>query len=303
MSANNSVMLASSNTNQAAMNTQTLLSLPAELIDTVAMNLSKQDLLSFRATCRQLRDSSAFTLCQNHLSIVWISGTSTSFQELTNLLLSPNLPQAQHFATILGIAAPSVDHGWPVDYADLRKRFLPSATDVARLLAAMPNLVDIRLSQHQDVLWYDESTVHYAPVLLRSLNTPGSLQSHLRKLFLTETYIDGSLLTGMLEMYKDSLEEVSLTRITRTGKASWLDIMSALHSTEVSSIKLMLLNSKDERGVKWFVSFLRDICTLPLGEHHQEGIGESYISSKQAKSTLETIVQHRAVYEQKSLFY
>jgi len=302
MSADNSVMLASSNINQAAMNTQTLLSLPAELIDAVAMDLKKRDLLSFRATCRELRNRSAFALCRNHLSIVWISGTSSSFQDLTNLLLSPNLPQAQHFATILGISAPYVDSGWPVDYADLRKRLLPSATDVARLLEAMPNLVDIRLSQRQHPRLGDSSAVHYAPVLFRSLNTPAPLRPHLRELFLAQTCIDGSLLTGVLEMYKNSLKDVSFMNVTRTGKTSWLDIVKALHSTEVSSIKLMLLESKDDRGERKHVMFSDEVCTAPYGEIHKEGIGSFYVRSKQVKSTLEAVLQSGDVYERDSFF-
>jgi hypothetical protein len=87
-------------------NAQTLLKLPPELIDQLAALIdSGPDILSLRATCCYLRDTTALQLCNHYLSPMKISGNSSMVRLLTTTLTSPHLPQAQRMAKTLVVHA------------------------------------------------------------------------------------------------------------------------------------------------------------------------------------------------------
>jgi hypothetical protein len=125
-----------------------LTGLSTELIETVAQHLDKADLLSLRTTCRKLRNDSAYQFCQRYLSNVSTSGTTSSVLESIDVLRSPSLPHAQHFARSLTVRVILIAEGWGIDLDHLRKHLMPGQRDIARLLAAMPNLQHIVLEQH-----------------------------------------------------------------------------------------------------------------------------------------------------------
>jgi hypothetical protein len=304
MSANNSsVVNALSNNTPATPTTPPLLSLPPELIDMVAQALDKPaDLLSFRATCLDLRNGSALAFCRRFFDQVPVntSGSRSSFQELTEMLQSPNLPQAQHFATILAVHVPYAEQGWG-DASEMHKRLAPSPADFKRLLAAMPNLEEFVLRQCLSP--HHSPMVRPAPVLLRVLATPGVHLPRLRRLAVVNAHVDTDLLLNVLETHKHSLENVFLARVLPTGRphgmTAWREILKAIHSNGVSSVKLYTMAYKNIDGGKRYIQFPEHIQTKPEAdtlETREERIGGSFIdSAKQAKAFLEIALTHFGV--------
>lgn len=292
MSANSSSAVnALSNSSSAATTTPPLLRLPPELIEMVAQAVKKPaDLLSFRLTCRDLRDGSAMAFCRRFFNRVQvnISGSSSSFQELTDTLLSTALPPAQHFATILAIRTPFINPGWGIEAAEIHKRLAPSPADVTRLLAAMPNLVEVDIMQF--ILFDTKPMVQAAPALLRGLATPGAHLPRLRRLTLTDMHMETGLLLDVLETHKHSLDFVFLSGVTLTGGSSgmycWLDIFKAIHSTDVSSVKIYFMQFDGD-----LVGFPEEIQTKPDLMPYENGVGESFVNSEHAKSTLEIVLR------------
>jgi hypothetical protein len=295
MSANNSsTVTALGNNPGVAPTTPPLLGLPPELIDMVAQALDKPaDLLSFRATCLDLRNGSALAFCRRFFDKVPVntSGTRSSFQELIETLQSPNPPQAQHFATILAIHVPYMERGWG-DASEMHKRLAPSPADFERLLAAMPNLEETVLTQSSPP--YTSLMVRPAPVLFRVLSTPGAHLPRLRRLTVMDARVESDLLLDVLETHTHSLEHVSLVNVRPTGwsygMTAWLQIFKVLHSTNVSSVRLYAMDCRNRYNNKRYVQFPDWILTKleadPL-ETTEERIGRSFIdSAKQAKSFL-----------------
>jgi len=292
MSANNSsVVNAMGNNISATPTTPPLLSLPPELIDMVAQALDKPaDLLSFRATCLDLRNGSSMAFCRRFFDKVPVntSGTRSSFQELIETLQSPNLPQAQHFATILAVDVPYAERGWG-DASEMHKRLAPSPADVERLLAAMPNLEEIVLTQSLSP--FNSLMVRPAPVLFRALSTPGPHLPRLRRLTVLDARVESDLLLDVLETHTHSLEHVALVRVRpggwSYGMTAWLQIFKILLSTNVSSVQLYAMDCRNRYTNKRYVQFPDWILTKPEAdplETTEERIGGSFIdTAKQAK--------------------
>jgi hypothetical protein len=260
--------------------------------------LDNRDLLAMRATCRELRDGSQLALCRRFFENVSVqtSGTSSSFQALTDTLLSPNLPQAQRFATKLGVGAPIIDVGWPLDVSEMRKRLSPSVADVTRLLVAMPNLVEVFLSE----AIYPKTTMlsRPAPVLLRCLAAPGPHQPRLRRLLIMGLRVDESLLLAVLKAHKHSLDDVFLSKVNMSDGhsglghvSSWIEIWKALHSTKLSSVGLFYMEHLSYDGEFDCIRFPDRIRTNPAIGPDGEGIGSSFINSQQVKATLEIVLR------------
>jgi hypothetical protein len=295
MSACSSVDSALSTINNVApANSQTLLRLPPELVNEVALNLDNSDLISLRATCREMRDGSAFAFCRRYFATdeLEISGTSSSIQDLTDMLLSSNLRSARHFARILKMTAPTVNPSWPIDVAYLRQNLLPSSEDATRLLAAMPNLTYIRLDDLQRFVEPEVSAIHSAPVLLKSLATPGSHLPQLRTLWLSGFRVDAALLASMLEMQKHSLEVIYFASVVTTGTASWMDILKALHSTNVERILIWDMDFVDDNGEVMGFQFPAEVYQAVRDTRDpQPLLDKGYVYSSRAKHTLGMILQ------------
>lgn len=289
MSANNS-----SAVNAMGNNTPPLLSLPAELVDMVAQALDKPaDLLSLRSTCHQLRNGSAREFCKRFFEDLEISGTGSSVRELTDMLLSPSFPWAQHLARSLKATAPRVGPSWPVDITHLRKHLSPSPEDVARLFAAMPKLEQIFLSDcNSEDPSREVSAVHSAPLLLKSLSAPGPHLPHLRQIILLQVCVEGDVLAKVLEAHKHSLEEVFLCMVRTTGSsASWIEVLETLHSTNVSSMRLGYLEAEGDGGNTMRVRFSYELCEK-LQYPDPDGMAiQSNIDTKRVKPVLEVILR------------
>lgn len=283
----------------AASTTPPLLSLPNELIEAVAMHLnSPADLLSMRSTCRHLRNGSAvpFTkLCFK--TTVQISGTGSSIRDMTDMLLSPNLSGAQHLARSLEVKAPGVHLSWPLDVAHLRKSMSPSLEDVQRLLAAMPELkVVFVLDEYPSEHSLEVGAIQSAPILLRGLAAPGSSLPRSRRLVLLNVCIEGSLLVNLFEKHKDSLEDVSLSMVRTSGTTSWVEILTRLHSTNVSSMRLYFLESLDGNGNTIEVLFPTGVYVFGRSAGHEQrvNIGRATVDTVLPKPVLEIILQEWA---------
>lgn len=107
--------------------------------------------------------------------------------------------------------------------------------------------------------------------------------------------VETALLLDVLETYKQSLDFVFMGGVTPTGGAngmsSWLDIFQAIHSAEVSSVKLYYMKFPSRYIVGGCVDFPEAIRTKPELEATEEGIGASFIDSRQAKSMLEIVLR------------
>lgn len=289
MSANNS-----SAVNAMGNNTPPLLSLPAELVDMVAQALDKPaDLLSLRSTCRQLRNASSREYFKRFFNKALISGTGSSIRDLTDMLLSPNLSGAKHVARSLTISSPLVQPTWPIDVTHLRNALMPSPEDITRLFAAMPKLDDIYLEdcKSEDPFW-KVSAVHSAPVLLRSLATPGPHLPHLRRIRLLQVVVDGDLLASVLKAHKHSLEDVFLVMVRITGTStSWIEVLETLRSTNVSAICLHYLEAEGDSGSTMRVRLSDELCKELQHPHYDETARESGIDSRRVKPVLEVTLQ------------
>ena len=165
----------------------------------------------------------------------------------------------------------------------MHKRLAPSPVDVTRLLAAMPNLREVIVIQF--VLYGTTPMVQAAPALLKGLATPGAHLPRLRRLTLSRVEVEAAVLLDLLEMHKHSLDVVFLEAITLTGASNgmycWLDIIEAIHSTEASSVKIFSMQYDGNR-----VGFPEEIQTKPDLMPYENGIGDNFINSQQAISTL-----------------
>lgn len=226
MSDNNSVSSNSSdNTKDEATTPKTLLSLPGELVYMVANRVDKRGLLAVRATCRELRDASALAFCKSYLGPVKISGTSDSVQGLAIVLTSPNLPLAQQ----------TVDRLWirtPVEKQDPEKNHEPNKEDVARLLAAMPNLEAMRFGQDFGVDTIGQESKS-APVFLSSMANLPAQATHLCRLDLIAISLPGNQLDDMPESHRHSLHTVNFELVTLSDQNAWPRILAALHAADL----------------------------------------------------------------------
>lgn len=297
MSANKSSAInALGDNTSAATTTPSLLSLPNELIEVVAMQLnSPADLLSMRSTCRHLRNGSAvpFTkLCFK--TTVQISGTGSSIRDMTDMLLSPNLSGAQHLARSLELKAPGVHLSWPLDVAHLHKNMSPSLEDVQRLLAAMPELrVVFVLDEYPSEHSLEVVAIQSAPILLRGLAAPGPSLPRLRRLVLLNVCIEGSLLVNLFEKHKDSLEDVSLSMVRTSGTTSWVEILTGLRSTNVSSMRLCCLESLDGNGNTIELLFPTGVYVFGRSAGHEQrvNIGRATVDTVLPKPVLEILLR------------
>jgi hypothetical protein len=210
---------------------ETLTGLSTELIDLLAQHLEKADLLSTRATCRKLRNGSAYQFCQRCVSNVNISGTSSSVLESIDVLRSPNLPHAQHSTRGLTVRAILTGKGWGIDLDHLRKHMEPDQRYIVRLLAAMPKLQHIALEQH---FLPNHVTVLESPLLFfKSITTLGERFVHLRSLHLHGLRLVEDELASMLERQTPNLRSVAFLLLTLAGGTStttWAPIIKVLCS-------------------------------------------------------------------------
>jgi hypothetical protein len=239
-----------------------LTGLSTELIETVAQHLDKADLLSLRTTCRKLRNDSAYQFCQRYLSNVSTSGTTSSVLESIDVLRSPSLPHAQHFARSLTVRVILIAEGWVIDLDHLRKHLMPGQRDIARLLAAMPNLQHIVLEQHM--------LQKYVPVLesplifFKPITAPDNRAFHLRSLYLHGLRLDGDELAGVLERQTPDLRSVTflLLTLTRSIKSTpWAQIITILCSMQLERFQFYRLHVLNQDGSSEELTFPMHVYT------------------------------------------
>jgi hypothetical protein len=246
----------------------TITGLSTELIDLLAQHLDKADLLSMRATCRKLRNDSAYQFCQRCLSKVDISGSSSSVRDSIDILHSPNLPHAQHLARSLTVRAMLTGKGWGIDLDHLRKHMEPDQRDIVGLLAAMPNLKHIALKQH---FLQNHVTVLESPLLFfKSITASGSHFVHLRSLSLHGLRLDGDELASMLERQIPNLQSVAFRLLTLTGgtpTTTWTPIIKILSSMPLKRFLFYKLCVLDQDGKSKVLFFPMHVYT-----HAEAGI-------------------------------
>jgi len=181
------------------------------------------------------------------------------------------------------------------DVAHLRQHLLPSSEDATRLLAAMPNLTYIRLDDRDiSALEPEVSVVHSAPVLLKSLATPGPHLPCLRTLWLNSIRVDGAVLASMLELQKNSLETTFLAKIVTTGTASWMHILKALHSTNIERVMLWDMDLVDDNGEVVDFEFPAEVFQAMRAlspQDHQPQLDKGYLYTERVKQMLGVILQ------------
>lgn len=273
---------------------QTLLKLPTELIDTIAEFIDCQSyLFALRATCRTLHDATALQVCKSFFSPMSISGSSKSLRLLTTRLTSPNLPQAQCMARRLIVSAPEVERGpyrLPESFQE------PSIEDVARLLAALPNLDYVRFTDGRDTASHIY-VVKSARLFLACMAKPPIRETiKLGRLDLQDVRLDGDLLASVLESQKDSLRHALFWRVTVTRKNAWPRILAALRSADgLRFIHLSLLQFVDQRGKDRYLKFpkqaLEDFLRRTGAKGIARGWGVRNVDAPWGKAALEIILQ------------
>jgi hypothetical protein len=243
-------------TNTTQDGTATLTGLATELIDLVAQHLKKADLVSLRATCRKLRDDTAYRFCRRCVSNVNISGTSSSVLESIDVLRSPNLPHAQQFARNLTVRAILAGKGWGVDLNHLHKHMEPDQRDIVRLLAAMPKLKHIALEQY--FVANHVSVLESPQLFFKSITTLGERFAHLRSLDLHGLRPDKDELASLLERQTPNLRSVTFLLLTLAGSnptTTWAPIIKILSSLPLERFlfyKLRMLDENDKSEVLFF---------------------------------------------------
>lgn len=125
----------------------------------------------------------------------------------------------------------------------------PSIEEVARLLAALPNLDHMRVTDGRDTA----SQIHVlksAHLFLACMTKPSIRPTiKLGCLGLRNVRLDGALLIDMLESQKDSLHDARFLSVTMTGKNTWPRILAALRSADgLKFIYLAQLQFMDHEG-------------------------------------------------------
>jgi hypothetical protein len=240
-----------------------LTGLSTELIDLLAQNLDKVGLLSMRATCRKLRNDTAYQFCRRYLSNVSTSGTISSVLESIDVLRSPYLPHAQHFARSLTVRAMLIVKGWVVDLDHLRKHLAPDRRDIVRLLAAMPNLQHIALQQ--DMVQNCVPLLESPLLFFQTITTLDNPLVHLRSLYLHGLHL-GDELSSMLARQTPSLRSVSFLLLTLTGNTkntstTWAPIIKILCSMPLERFLLYQLRVSDQDGNSEKLTFPKHIYT------------------------------------------
>jgi hypothetical protein len=245
------------------MSTATLTILSTELIDILAQHLGKADLFSMRATCRKLRNETAYQFCRRHLSTVSTSGTTSSVLESIDVLRSPNLPHAQHFARSLTVRAMLIVEGLVADLDHLRKHLVPDQRDIVRLLAAMPNLQHIALQQ--DTFENCVPLLESPLLFFQTITTLDNPLVHLHSLYLHGLHL-GDELSSMLERQTPSLRSVSFLLLTLAGNTTtttttWAPIIKILCSLPLERFLLYQLRVLDQDGNSEKLAFPKHIYT------------------------------------------
>jgi hypothetical protein len=190
------------------------------------------------------------------------SGTISSVLESIDVLRSPNLPHAQHFARSLNVRVTLIAEGWGVDLDHLHKHLVPDQRDIARLLVAMPNLQHIILEQHM--------LENYVPVLesplifFKAITTPDNRAAHLRSLYLHGLHPDGDELAGVLERQAPRLRSVTFLLLTLTGSiatTTWAPLIKILCSMQLESFRFCRLRVLDQDGSSERLTFPTHIYT------------------------------------------
>jgi len=239
-----------------ASTSQAFQALPAELLGMIAAMLDNKDLLAMRTTCRELRDGSAFEFCQRFLDFVEISGTRGSVRQLVAILASPNLPHAQHSVKKLVVSADllrsSKEHRNPTDLVAImcsptppweqniikQKQYEePDATEVARMLRAMPKLTTFKLVGDMNVL-EPLREAESAPVFLTCL---AQLPRQLRCLDLFAVKLEGGLLRNVLKAHRSALRIVYFNEITLDSVPEWRRVLEILKLGRIRRFELAWL--------------------------------------------------------------
>lgn len=276
------VKKASNNSTNAESTTsapQALQALPAELIGILAENLEEEDLLSVRATCRELHDGSAFEFCQRYLDLIEISGTNDSVQRLIAILTSPNFAHAKKTFTKLYVTTSS---RWPHEENEEL-----SPAEVTRLLRAMPGLKTANFMDDSIISNRNPPAIFFACM--------AQMPSQVHRVGLLEVEVKGDLLADMLEAHGNDLRTVILMTVTLDSLSGWLRVMEALHSTQTMHLKLMGLTYADHEAEAGTTDLsMGSFADFRRSEGGVAYVGHKYVdvSGGNVKPALEFIIQH-----------
>lgn len=283
-------------TNDVEMYGSTLMDLPPELIDMLAKNLKTPRLLSLRATCRKLRNESAHEFRRRYFKRVEISGTGSSVLDLLDMFSSPNFPQARQTVKTLSIRAPVVQKGWPIDCKHLRRHLAPNDRDIARLLAALPNLRRVKLVEHDSYL--REGTVFAIPaIFIKGIAALSPASIPLRHLSLQGMRVNGNDLVRALEQNVRTLCGVRFTDFDLVGNTAWPRVLEALISAEVARFFFSYIKIVGDQGSEYRVRMPWEaLRQLRVSDGDRRGLYRGYVlttgfSGSMVKPALKLILE------------
>ena len=239
--------------------------LPAEVLDIVATHTDDKALASLRATCRELRDGSAFEFLRRYTSLnVRLTGTLSGHFRGYYLAVdtkSPDVVTAQAMTESL-ILPESYTTFWatPQNEKILRKRVFESdvSIDISHLVNS-----DFELKQ-ASCFPHDMESGVTAPFLKR-MAALAPQRVKLRILDLNHVDVDGDDLIKLLEAQQQNLADLHLQDVALTKAA---ECMAALSRTGALHVSLINVRFRDEAGNLHIQErqspVLLDLCRLLL---------------------------------------